>query len=293
MSADAISVRCPHCQALYEATAADLSGCADCESCGKSLTYTRAEAAAGPDATALAGVQQRWEGSISSGAAPDGTLFYAMKEVRGTPWHKAIVGKSLEENLEILLKVSDAVAYAHSKGVVHRDLKPENVMLGDYGEVLVMDWGLAISVSAEGKAERLMKAADAAGTPAYLAPEMALGEGDRIGPASAVYGECNEAISGCRQALALWVGNVPAVKRLRCARETLAQRALERGDLALASSEVEAIRTECRELALEGAAGDSPRRGSFGVRVASPAGQAGRDTALAGRRAAAGRSALG
>jgi serine/threonine protein kinase len=67
------------------------------------------------------------------GVAADGTLFYAMKEVRGTAWNKVVASKTLEENLEILLKVADAVAFAHSKGVVHRDLKPENVMLGDFG----------------------------------------------------------------------------------------------------------------------------------------------------------------
>jgi serine/threonine protein kinase len=135
------------------------------------------------------------------GVAPDGTLFYAMKEVRGTAWNKVIAKKTEEENLEILLKVADAVAYAHSKGVVHRDLKPENVMLGDFGEVLVMDWGLAIGVSSASKAERLPSQSGAAGTPAYLSPEMALGEGERIGPASDIYllgGMLYEIVTGLR-----------------------------------------------------------------------------------------------
>ena len=73
-----------------------------------------------------------------------GVLFYAMKRVKGRPWDKVIGEKSFDENLEIWMKVADAVAFAHSRGVVHRDLKPENVMLGDFGEVLLMDWGLAL-----------------------------------------------------------------------------------------------------------------------------------------------------
>ena len=77
------------------------------------------------------------------GANDDGALFYSMKRVQGTPWDKVLHQKTLDENLSILLRVADAVAFAHARGVMHRDLKPENVMLGDYGEVLVMDWGLA------------------------------------------------------------------------------------------------------------------------------------------------------
>ena len=65
------------------------------------------------------------------GADETGTLFYAMKRVKGTPWSKSIREKSFPENIEILMKVADAVAFAHSRDVVHRDLKPENVMLGE------------------------------------------------------------------------------------------------------------------------------------------------------------------
>ena len=70
------------------------------------------------------------------GKDESGLLFYSMKHVKGTPWDQVIGDKSLAENVEILMKVADAVAFAHSRGVVHRDLKPENVMLGGYGEVL-------------------------------------------------------------------------------------------------------------------------------------------------------------
>jgi hypothetical protein len=121
------------------------------------------------------------------GSNEEGQLFYAMKEVRGTSWNEMIHENGLQENLEVLMRVADAVAFAHSKGVIHRDLKPENVMLGEFGEVLVMDWGLAASIREGGKAESLRGKSITAGTPAYMPPEMARGEGDAIGPHSDQY----------------------------------------------------------------------------------------------------------
>ena len=87
------------------------------------------------------------------------------------------------------MKVADAVAFAHAHGVMHRDLKPENVMLGDYGEVLVMDWGLALVTPAFRQRRRSIYQADSmGGTPAYMAPEMAIGPGraDRHRPATSI-----------------------------------------------------------------------------------------------------------
>ncbi len=110
-----------------------------------------------------------------------------MKHVQGTPWMSVIEEKSSAENVEILMKVADAVAFAHSRGVIHRDLKPENVMLGEYGEVLVMDWGLAMSTALFRKAESITQTSSMGGTPAYMAPEMATGPVDRIGPPADVY----------------------------------------------------------------------------------------------------------
>ena len=78
------------------------------------------------------------------GSNKQGQLFYSMKNVTGTGWNDVIKENSRQENLEILLRVCDAVAFAHSKGVIHRDLKPENIMLGEFGEVYVMDWGLLL-----------------------------------------------------------------------------------------------------------------------------------------------------
>ena len=121
------------------------------------------------------------------GKNESGALFYAMKRVEGTPWSKVIGKKTQTENLEILLKVADAVAFAHARGVVHRDLKPENVMLGEFGEVLVMDWGLAYSTPAFRKADSVTQTFGMGGSPAYMAPEMAIGPIDRISPASDIY----------------------------------------------------------------------------------------------------------
>jgi serine/threonine protein kinase len=124
------------------------------------------------------------------GGTEDGLLFYAMKEVRGASWDETVRNGSTADNLEILLRVCDAVAFAHDRGVIHRDLKPSNVMVGDYGEVLVMDWGLAVSAGGDirnPKAAELTHASGRAGTPAYMAPEMARCEVERIGPASDIY----------------------------------------------------------------------------------------------------------
>ncbi len=121
------------------------------------------------------------------GANESGALFYSMKRVEGTPWSKVLAGKSLAENLEILMKVADAVGFAHARGVMHRDIKPENTMLGDFGEVLVMDWGLALSTASFRKAGSISQTSSMGGTPAYMAPEMASGPLERIGPASDIY----------------------------------------------------------------------------------------------------------
>ncbi len=121
------------------------------------------------------------------GRSVNGELFYSMKNVVGTPWDRVITQKSLRENLDILLKVADAVAFAHSRGVVHRDLKPENVMLGEYGEVLVMDWGIALPTAGFRKDSGILRSQAMGGTPAYMAPEMATGPLEKIGPPADVY----------------------------------------------------------------------------------------------------------
>jgi hypothetical protein len=120
------------------------------------------------------------------GFTTSGGLFYSMKLVRGTKWSTTLPAHTLEQNIDVLLKVSDAVSFAHDKGVIHRDLKPDNVMVGAYGEVLLMDWGLAASVGSA-RAQRLDADHPLAGTPAYLAPEVAACAVEQIGTASDVY----------------------------------------------------------------------------------------------------------
>lgn len=114
------------------------------------------------------------------GSNDDGTLFYSMKMVSGTPWEDAILDKTSEENIEIFMKVCDAVAFAHSRNIIHRDLKPENVMLGAFGEVLVMDWGLAVN-------RNTTQEFGMSGTPVYMAPEMARHDLSKIGKGSDIY----------------------------------------------------------------------------------------------------------
>ncbi len=121
------------------------------------------------------------------GTNDSGALFYSMKRVRGTPWDDVIKQRSLDENLNILLRVADAIAFAHANGVLHRDLKPENVMLGDFGEVLVMDWGLARISDEFPSADSVSQSDVMGGTPAYMAPEMATGPIEEITTASDTY----------------------------------------------------------------------------------------------------------
>lgn len=116
------------------------------------------------------------------GRTKDGQLFYAMKQVRGTPWRDVLRTQTMEERLRILLRSCDAVAFAHSRGVVHRDLKPENIMLGEFGEVLVMDWGLALHRDRHNESNSSL-----GGTPGFMAPEMVMGPIVAIGPHSDIY----------------------------------------------------------------------------------------------------------
>src|SRR5262249_1805345 len=78
-----------------------------------------------------------------AGTLLDGRTFYCMKYVEGQTLDQYIAGTSLRERLQLLQRIAEPLAFAHSRGIIHRDLKPGNVMIGAFGEVLVMDWGLA------------------------------------------------------------------------------------------------------------------------------------------------------
>ncbi len=146
-------------------------------------------------------------------SASESGPFYTMRFVRGRTLGEAIrdyhrkrqLGKAgpldLRELLSAFVSVCNAVAYAHSRGVLHRDLKPVNVALGDYGEVMVLDWGLAKvlgkadepsdlrPVSLEGEPSRdATVEGQVVGTPAYMAPEQAEGRLDRLDARTDVYG---------------------------------------------------------------------------------------------------------
>lgn len=114
----------------------------------------------------------------------NGQVFYSMKKIDGTAWSHVLEQRLLDDHLAILLRVADAVRYAHSRGIIHRDIKPANVMLGKYGEVLVADWGLAISYPLQVE-NRIRNSIG--GTPAYMAPEVAGGSLDDIGTHTDVY----------------------------------------------------------------------------------------------------------
>ena len=154
----------------------------------------------------------------------DGRPYYAMRFIRGDSlkdaverFHKAKAtlpagerALRLRQLLGRFVDVCQAIAYAHSRGVLHRDLKPGNVMLGKYGETLVVDWGLAkVLDRADAEATEaplqpslsgdlaMTQTGAALGTPAYMSPEQAAGRLDQLGPASDVYSLVHDQATFC------------------------------------------------------------------------------------------------
>jgi len=146
------------------------------------------------------------------GLNPQGLLYYVMRRVKGITLAEVLEGIRNGERkylnnfplgslLAIYQKVCDAIAYAHARGVLHLDLKPENIMVGDYGEVLILDWGIArlrrrsknvksdmfvtlddaVNIGEEFENEQVI------GTPAFMAPEQATGQSKNVGTRTDVY----------------------------------------------------------------------------------------------------------
>lgn len=142
-----------------------------------------------------------------AGRLPDGRVFYVMKCIRGRTLGDMLrEPMALARRLDLVERITEAVAFAHEQGVVHRDLKPANVMVGTFGDVLVTDWGVAKVLSAA--TEALVAPADSAtaatrvrlhgaspltddgmvlGTAGFMAPEQARGQAATVGPSADVY----------------------------------------------------------------------------------------------------------
>ena len=129
-----------------------------------------------------------------AGILPDGRIYYVMKLIRGERLERVAQAVPTAELLRLFLRICETVGFAHAQGIVHRDLKPSNVMVGSFGEVLVLDWGIArvtrdpetdgrAGPAAEAEAEaprRDTGSPDTApgtvlGTPGFMAPEQAQG----------------------------------------------------------------------------------------------------------------------
>ena len=110
-----------------------------------------------------------------------------MMQEHGTPWLEVLKQKSMDENLDILIGVAAQTACRHAQGMIHGNLKPKTVMLGENGEVLELDRGLALPTKKRRDAGNKPEMAQMGGTPGYMAPEMVTGPADKIDVHSDVY----------------------------------------------------------------------------------------------------------
>lgn len=129
-----------------------------------------------------------------AGTLPDGRIYYVMKLVRGERLERIAQTVPTAEVLRLFLRICETVGFAHAQGIVHRDLKPSNIMVGSFGEVLVLDWGIArltrdpetdrrdappadsdVGTLGEGADPTDTAPGTVLGTPGYMAPEQAQG----------------------------------------------------------------------------------------------------------------------
>jgi serine/threonine-protein kinase len=127
----------------------------------------------------------------SIGTDVDGRPMIVMKRIDGTPWSKQIHDEThtLRFHLKIFIQVCQAIDFAGSRKIIHRDLKPENVMVGQFGETYVLDWGIAVSLG-DDRGGRLITQNEVhgiSGTPGYMAPEMVRETGDQLSIRTDVY----------------------------------------------------------------------------------------------------------
>lgn len=133
------------------------------------------------------------------GLDEQGSPIIVLKRIEGVEWGEVMrnadgardrygAADLLEHNLRILVQLCNAVSLAHARGVLHRDLKPENVMIGSFGEVYLVDWGIAVSLAPDplGRLPLAVEQKEMAGTPCYMAPEM-LGAVGSLGVHTDVY----------------------------------------------------------------------------------------------------------
>lgn len=138
-----------------------------------------------------------------------GAIYFTMKKVEGENMREILLGivardpyyrekYPLKALVEILIQVGQAVAFAHTRGVIHRDLKPANILVGGFGEVMILDWGLAKVWNAEDTEHgeipeqdhislELTRAGNRCGTPLYMSPEQASGKTDKVDVRSDIY----------------------------------------------------------------------------------------------------------
>jgi len=175
------------------------------------------------------------------GISADGLVYYTMKLVDGVSLEKHFAKQTdLRERLRTFERLCEAVSFAHARGVLHRDLKPGNVMVGSFGEVLVLDWGVAKRVS-DPELERIDEAADTVitqhgtvlGTPGYMSPEQAAAQSvDERSDVYSLGAMLTEILAG---------SNPPAPKRLQAVAAKAAAREIDRR-----YASVDAMRSDIR-----------------------------------------------